>query len=109
MGQKTPCHWAPCSLRIPTVQPSEHWMEPLALFEPNHLRAAVSLGVETLGQAQNSGVYFSTLDPNWDSRLGLFSKKSFFHTRAWAKVLERTYGFSPRYFTMYEGGSIVSM
>jgi hypothetical protein len=37
-------------------------------------------------------------DPGWDERIARCASASFFHTRAWARVLRDTYGFVPSYF-----------
>lgn len=34
----------------------------------------------------------------WDQRVGAFKEVSFFHSRAWARVLSDAYGFQPAYF-----------
>jgi len=117
---KDPMPFGPALIKNTTVQFSEHRMEPLALLGPNHLRDGVSPSAPTtdlraarsiaLWSGQGIAGYAApTQDPDWDSHLGLFPKRSFFHTSAWARVLDRTYGFTPRYFTMYEADSIVSM
>lgn len=36
-------------------------------------------------------------EPSWDQALRQFSEASFFHSTAWASVLARTYGYTPRY------------
>lgn len=41
-------------------------------------------------------------DPSWDARLASFPDASFFHCRAWSRVLVDTYGFAPCYFTIAE-------
>ena len=42
--------------------------------------------------------------PDWDSLILRHSEASFFHSAAWAMVLQRAYGFRPLYFTIFEGG-----
>ncbi len=46
-------------------------------------------------------------DPDWDARLLRSGDESFFHTAAWAGVLEESYGFRPLYFTALEENRIV--
>jgi hypothetical protein len=38
-------------------------------------------------------------DPQWDSKVAEFPSASIFHTAAWARVLHKTYGYKPLYFT----------
>jgi len=45
----------------------------------------------------------SPLDERWDSRLVKNNGHSFFHGRAWAKVLQQTYGYQPDYFAALAG------
>jgi hypothetical protein len=40
---------------------------------------------------------------NWDEQIYGLSGSSFFHGRAWAKVLAQSYGYRPVYFTEKEG------
>jgi hypothetical protein len=42
--------------------------------------------------------------PDWDSLILRHSEASFFHSAAWAKVLQKAYGFTPLYFTIFDGG-----
>ncbi len=42
--------------------------------------------------------------PDWDARLGQIPGGTFFHSAAWARVLHRTYGYSPVYFVHDEPG-----
>lgn len=41
--------------------------------------------------------------PDWDELLLRSGDQSFFHTSAWAKVLEKTYRYRPIYFISFEG------
>jgi hypothetical protein len=43
--------------------------------------------------------------PNWDTRVMSHFNYSFFHSAAWAKVLEDTYGYAPFYLTAEAAGS----
>lgn len=43
--------------------------------------------------------------PNWDTLVASYSKYSFFHSAAWAKTLEETYGFQPFYLTVAGAGT----
>jgi hypothetical protein len=49
---------------------------------------------------------FQILNPleifDWDAALLRGQDHSFFHTSGWARVLVRTYGFKPMYFTVFE-------
>jgi hypothetical protein len=45
--------------------------------------------------------------PDWDAELLHSSDYSFFHTSAWAFVLEKTYGFKPLYFTSIKEGRML--
>lgn len=45
--------------------------------------------------------------PDWDSLLLSSNNHSFFHTSAWAKVLETTYRFKPLYFVLLEKEQVV--
>jgi hypothetical protein len=50
--------------------------------------------------------------PNWDTRVISHSNYSFFHSAAWAEVLEDTYGYKPFYLTGQAagaGGSILPL
>jgi hypothetical protein len=40
--------------------------------------------------------------PDWDSRLLLSGDQSFFHSAAWARVLEEEYGYRPVYFVSFQ-------
>ena len=42
-------------------------------------------------------------DEQWDSRLPANAGCSFFHSTAWAKVLQQTYGYQPNYFATLAG------
>jgi hypothetical protein len=41
--------------------------------------------------------------PQWNESLRSLSGHTFFHTSSWAKVLHRVYGYTPVYFTLWEG------
>ena len=45
--------------------------------------------------------------PDWDALLLQSGDQTFFHTAAWAGVLEKSYRFKPLYFTGLEEGRIV--
>lgn len=47
--------------------------------------------------------------PDWDASLLSQNNHSFFHTSAWAKVLEKTYRFKPVYFVVYDGNRLVTL
>ncbi|EEF62364.1 lipid II:glycine glycyltransferase FemX [Pedosphaera parvula] len=48
-----------------------------------------------------------TIDPvrnkNWEDQAGHFPAYSLFHSAAWARVLQKTYAFTPTYFVKGEG------
>ena len=48
-------------------------------------------------------------DPAWDARLARHEQHSFFHSAAWARVLEGTYGFQPLYLTRDEADEAPSL
>jgi len=45
-------------------------------------------------------------DAGWDAMLMTGSSPCFFHSAAWAKVLQSTYGYFPIYFTVRESGRL---
>lgn len=45
-------------------------------------------------------------ETGWDAALQSFPSSSIFHTAAWAKVLQATYGYTPVYFTLRESGCL---
>ncbi len=47
--------------------------------------------------------------PNWDRLLLEHPDSTFFHTSAWAKTLSESYRYTPKYFTFFEGGKIVTL
>lgn len=38
---------------------------------------------------------------NWDNLLSTHPDATFFHTQSWAKVLSETYGYEPKYFSIF--------
>lgn len=38
---------------------------------------------------------------NWDDLLSTHPDANFFHTQSWAKVLSETYGYAPKYFSIF--------
>ncbi len=44
--------------------------------------------------------------PNWDAQMLALPGHSFFHTAAWARVMEESYGFKPVYLARTEDGQI---
>ena len=46
---------------------------------------------------------------DWDGAVARHPDHSFFHSAAWAAVLERTYNFTPGYFAINKGGRIESL
>ncbi|MHC4882025.1 MAG: lipid II:glycine glycyltransferase FemX [Planctomycetota bacterium] len=46
---------------------------------------------------------------NWDERLGCHQKLSFFHGKAWARVLYETYRYRPMYFCTLDSDTIVNL
>jgi len=47
--------------------------------------------------------------PGWDDIILSFPDYSFFHSSAWAEVLHKSYGYTPVYFTLFEGKKIVAV
>lgn len=45
----------------------------------------------------------------WEDLLATHPQSGFFHTSAWAKVLQETYGFTPFYFTAHEQGRLLGL
>ena len=45
--------------------------------------------------------------PGWDAWVAAQPHGSFFHSAAWAKVLESAYGYTPIYFTMADEGGML--
>jgi CelD/BcsL family acetyltransferase involved in cellulose biosynthesis len=43
---------------------------------------------------------------NWDELVTVLPGHSFFHSSAWARTLEESYGYKPVYFAMVENGAI---
>ena len=46
---------------------------------------------------------------DWDAQVARMPGATFFHGLAWAKVLQRTYGYHPLYFTTAKSGRIESL
>jgi hypothetical protein len=44
--------------------------------------------------------------PDWDELFLRTPSPSFFHSAAWARVLSESYGYTPLYFTVIEGGKL---
>ena len=44
--------------------------------------------------------------PGWDAQILRLPNSSFFHSSAWARVLHESYGYTPLYFTIFEGDAI---
>jgi hypothetical protein len=44
--------------------------------------------------------------PDWDDLMLATGKASFFHSSAWARVLNESYGYKPIYFTVIENGRL---
>lgn len=47
--------------------------------------------------------------PGWDDLLLSTPDYSFFHSSAWAKVLFETYGYTPKYFSIIDGGRLLAL
>jgi hypothetical protein len=45
-------------------------------------------------------------EPGWDALLETSDQTTFFHTSAWARGLNESYGYVPQYFTVIEGGKL---
>ncbi|GAB4390626.1 MAG: hypothetical protein Kow0025_23940 [Thermodesulfovibrionales bacterium] len=50
-----------------------------------------------------------TFYPSWDEMVLAHPGHSFFHSAAWARVLEESYGYTPFYFTAFSGGGISAL
>jgi len=48
-------------------------------------------------------------DDRWDAGLADCPSATFFHTAAWARVLEEAYGFRPAYFTLRAAGKLCAV
>lgn len=48
-------------------------------------------------------------DPHWDTAISTLPGATFFHGRAWARVLHDAYGFTPLYLTERESASLQSI
>ncbi len=63
--------------------------------------------------AEMRSAIFQRVNPleeaEWDARLTTCPSASFFHTTAWARVLQSSYGYTPVYFILSEGGSLRSL
>jgi hypothetical protein len=46
--------------------------------------------------------------PDWDDRLASFPEATFFHTTAWARVLNSSYDYRPLYLAMHRGNRMIS-
>ena len=44
--------------------------------------------------------------PDWDALVLAHPNCSFFHSSAWARVLQEAYGYKPLYFTIFDGDAI---
>ena len=47
--------------------------------------------------------------PDWDVMLTQNAESSFFHTSAWARVLQETYGHVPTYFCRFANGQLMEL
>jgi hypothetical protein len=47
--------------------------------------------------------------PNWDELLLTNDQTTFFHTAAWAKVLNESYNYKPLYFSVIENGNLSAL
>lgn len=48
-------------------------------------------------------------EPGWDNLAMTHPGYTFFHSRAWAQVLQSTYGFKPIYFTVRDGNRLLAL
>lgn len=46
---------------------------------------------------------------NWDELLSQHTDASFFHTQSWARVLSETYGYTPKYFSIFSEDKLSSL
>jgi len=47
--------------------------------------------------------------PDWDDLVLATGKASFFHSSAWARVLNESYGYKPVYFSSFENGKLTAL
>ncbi len=47
--------------------------------------------------------------PNWDDLILRHSDATIFHSSAWARVFSDTYGYTPAYFTVFDGNEISAL
>jgi hypothetical protein len=47
--------------------------------------------------------------PRWDELLLTAERAAFFHSAAWAKVLNESYGYIPRYFSIIDNGRLTGL
>ena len=60
--------------------------------------------------ASNEAIRHEVIDPlsfaGWDQLLATHNESQFFHTAAWARVLNETYGHRPLYFSAIADGQL---
>ncbi len=66
-----------------------------------------------MAPAPTVGCAVQALDPlavsDWDAQVTALAGSSFFHSAAWARVLEESYGFKPVYFAKTQGSRICAV
>jgi len=74
------------------------------------LGAAAELPPADVGACSSAVQRVNPLEePGWDDKLKSYSSASFFHSTAWARVLQDSYGYSPVYFTLDESGRLACL
>jgi hypothetical protein len=78
-------------------------MKPLLDQAPYARTATASLPVTAAASVQ---IVDPLAIPDWDSLVSSLPGHSFFHSAAWARVLEQSYGYKPVYFAKVENGQL---
>ena len=78
-------------------------MKPLLEQAPDVRTATASLPTTAAASVQ---IVDPLAIPDWDALVMSLPGHSFFHSSAWARVLEQTYGYKPIYFAKVENGKL---
>src|SRR3954471_1368662 len=78
-------------------------MKPLLDQAPDVRTATASLPVTAAASVQ---IVDPLAIPDWDTLVMSLPGHSFFHSSAWARVLEESYGYKPVYFAKVESGEL---
>ncbi len=66
----------------------------------------ISAEQSVLSSAKELVVVNPLEDPKWDAQLAAHADASFFHSSAWARVLQETYGHKPVYVCRFRGSQL---